>query len=74
MNYHYVLVKSICCGEGCENCVTYGVMLENNKSICIKDISTDKRSVEKFIEKLNKFRLSPIHLEDTIQDFLQEHL
>jgi len=46
---------------------TYGITCENR---VIKDISTDKKKVESLIKLCNENNLSPIHLDDVIDDFL----
>ena len=37
----------------------------------IDDISADKDKVEKFIDDINKYQLSPIHLCDVVEDFVE---
>ena len=37
----------------------------------IDDISADKDKVEKFVDEINKYQLSPIHLGDVIEDFVE---
>ena len=46
---------------------TYGITCGERK---IKDISTDKQKVESLINLCNENNLSPIHLDDVIDDFL----
>ena len=46
---------------------TYGISCGNRT---IKDISTNKKKVERLVELCNKNKLSPIHLDDVIDDFL----
>ena len=46
---------------------TYGITCGNR---IIKDISIDKKKVEQLVELCNKNKLSPIHLDDVIDDFL----
>ena len=36
----------------------------------IDDISADKDRVEKFVNDINKYQLSPIHLGDVVADFV----
>ena len=35
------------------------------------DISADKDRVEKFVDDINKYQLSPIHLGDVVDDFVE---
>lgn len=37
----------------------------------IDDISADKDRVKKFVDDINKYRLSPIHLGDVVVDFVE---
>lgn len=37
----------------------------------IDDISADKDKVEKFVDDINKHQLSPIHLGDVVEDFVE---
>lgn len=46
---------------------TYGITCEER---IILDISTNKQSTETLIKKANEMGLSPIHLDDVIEDFL----
>ena len=46
---------------------TYGITCEGRE---IKDISTDKAKVESLINRCNQNNLSPLHLDDVIEDFL----
>ena len=46
----------------------YGVKYGN---LQINDISADKDKVEKFVDDINKYQLSPIHLGDVVSDFVE---
>ena len=37
----------------------------------IDDISADKDRVEKFVDDINKYQLSPLHLGDVVDDFVE---
>ena len=37
----------------------------------IDDISVDKDNVRKFVNDINKYQLSPIHLGDVVNDFVE---
>ena len=37
----------------------------------IDDISADKDRVKKFVDNINKYQLSPIHLGDVVADFVE---
>lgn len=46
----------------------YGIKYGN---LQIDDISADKDKVEKFVDDINKYQLSPIHLGDVVVDFVE---
>ena len=37
----------------------------------IDDISADKDKVRKFVNDINNYQLSPIHLGDVVEDFVE---
>jgi len=45
----------------------YGIKYGN---LQIDDISADKDKVRKFVNDINKYQLSPIHLGDVVDDFV----
>lgn len=45
----------------------YGIKYWN---LQIDDISADKDKVRKFVNDINKYQLSPIHLGDVVADFV----
>lgn len=45
----------------------YGIKYGN---LQIDDISADKDRVKKFVDDINKYQLSPIHLGDVVDDFV----
>ena len=48
---------------------TYGIQCDG---MTIDDVSTSKEEVIRLIDKLSKYGLSPCHLQDVIEDFIQE--
>ena len=46
----------------------YGIKYGN---LQIDDISADKDKVEKFVDDIKKYQLSPIHLSDVVDDFVE---
>lgn len=46
----------------------YGIKYGN---LQIDDISADKDKVRKFVNDINKYQLSPIHLGDVVNDFVE---
>lgn len=51
--------------------IGYGIGCHmNGKEIFFEDLSVNYQNVAKFIEKCNAAHLSPIHLCDSVDDFL----
>ena len=48
---------------------TYGIKCEET---AVNDVSPNKEEVAELIDRLNKYGLSPCHLQDVIEDFIQE--
>lgn len=48
---------------------TYGIKCDE---VSVKDVSPNKEDVTELIDRLNKYGLSPCHLQDVIDDFIQE--
>ena len=59
--------EDIIINEDGKSIKTYGITCND---LIIKDISIDKQKVETLIDLCNKNQVSPIHLEDIIDDFL----
>ena len=49
--------------------ITYGIKCDE---VSVKDVSPNKEEVTELIDRLNKYGLSPCHLQDVIEDFIQE--
>ena len=47
---------------------TYGIKCDE---VSVKDVSPNKEVTE-LIDRLNQYGLSPCHLQDVIEDFIQE--
>lgn len=61
--------------EGLISYQAYGIEVQNecgNLIATIKDVSLNREKMEEFIEKLNEYGLSILHLEDAIEDFLAD--
>lgn len=48
---------------------TYGIKCDE---VSVKDVSPNKEDVTELIDRLNQYGLSPCHLQDVIEDFIQE--
>ena len=46
---------------------TYGIKCEE---MAVNDVSPNKKEVTELIDRLNKYKLSPCHLQDVIEDFI----
>ena len=65
---------------GDSNCVSYGIaayidaVTSNTKNVIayVRDVTTSKTEIENLVQKCNAFGLSPIHLVDVIEDFLNK--
>lgn len=70
-NIRYAIVKDTLSLEGISH-ITYGIIiLQNNKPIrYIYDVFLNINEVENLVELCNKQRLSPIHIDDVIDDFI----
>ena len=47
---------------------SYGIGYEDK---IIKDITTDKDRAQQFVDLLNNLKVSPLHIEDTVLDFIE---
>ncbi len=50
--------------------ISYGIAAPKG-DYCFKDISRDKDEVENLISLCNELQLSPLHLRDVVDDFLE---
>ena len=48
---------------------TYGIKCDE---VSVKDVSPNKEEVTELIDRLNQYGLSPCHLQDVIEDSIQE--
>ena len=65
----YTLIKSVIKDEDGNFHDTYGI---SNETRQIKDISVDKEKVERLVSLCNSLNLSPMHLDDVVEDFLTD--
>lgn len=65
---------------GDSNCISYGIAAyidaatSNTKNVIayVRDVTTSKTEIENLVQKCNAFGLSPMHLVDVIEDFLNK--
>lgn len=61
---------------GLGNCsrISWGITAytdaDKNQIAVIHDITSDRQALEELVEKCNRKHLSPIHLNDIVEDFL----
>ena len=66
--------------SGDSSCISYGIVAyidaatSNTKNVIayVRDVTTNKIEIENLVQKCNAFGLSPIHLVDVIEDFLNK--
>ncbi len=59
-------------------CISYGIAAyidaatSDTKTViaCVRDVTTNKTEIEDLVQECNAFGLSPIHLVDVVEDFL----
>lgn len=67
VNKMYRTTKSLITDEDGNSHLTYGIS-DDERSF--SDISTDKSKIERLVMLCNEQKISPIHLDDVIEDFL----
>ena len=66
--------------SGDSTCISYGIAAyidaatSNTKNVIVyvRDVTPNKTEIENLVQKCNAFGLSPIHLVDVIEDFLNK--
>lgn len=72
MNGSYFLVRSECTID-CVPYIGYGIGYRNkDEQIIFEDISTILQEVTALVNRCNIHKLSPIHIEDAVDDFLTD--
>ena len=73
-----IMVKFIILESRYDGCITYGIALvsqTDGQSIILQsipDLSPDRERVEQFVRRCTELQLSPLHLNDAVEDFLAE--
>ncbi len=73
-NNKYILIKSAFLSEGKLN-LLYGVRCVagwRTLETC-RGISSNKSSVQRLVLSCNRLKLSPIHLADVVEDFIEQN-
>ncbi|MCI8403795.1 MAG: hypothetical protein HFE49_02710 [Clostridia bacterium] len=53
-----------------KNCLVYGIRYDDE--YYVKDVSADKAKVKHLTEMYNRYGLSPTHLYEAVENFLNE--
>lgn len=70
MKYNYFYFKQNLYNEHIGKYDTFGISLKNNRNIHIDDVSCNEQLIRKIVSKLNKNQVSPVHLQDVIEDMI----
>ena len=78
MNITYGIIKQEFC-MGADTRISYGIVAYDNVDesgtaiviASVSDITQDRQTLLKLVMQCNKLKLSPIHLNDVIADFLE---
>lgn len=66
--YEYKLTKGEYIVEGIKH-IGYGISLAQS-AVSFSDITVDREEAARLVELCNRLQLSPIHLQDVVDDFL----
>lgn len=72
MDCKYILVRDTYSGDTGTR-VGYGIAAIDHERVTISaalDLSSDETKVADLVKKCNRLKLSPIHLQDVVEDFL----
>jgi len=75
--YHYVLRCDRLFSEDIGSYVAYGLDVLDETHTCIstiRDITTDKAALAHLVELCNSLQLSPVHIHDVVEDFVEHGL
>jgi len=73
MDCKYVLVCETCSSDTGTR-VGYGIAVVDRQQVTISaalDLSPDKTAVANLVKKCNRLKISPIHFQDVVDDFLR---
>lgn len=71
--YYYLITHNTFHAEDTGKYQAFGIAVYDEASQIIKqinDITTDEMAIRQLIKQCNQLRLSPLHLEDIVDDFL----
>ena len=72
--YEYVAVEECIDDEETGGYISFGISAyyRGEQVAHVSDVSTDNEAVCRLVERCNEAALSPMHLEDVVEDFLAE--
>ena len=68
--YDYKVVREVLKEEDVGEYKTYGIQIGD---YIIHDISLNEKEICELIDRMNLYQLSPIHLNEVVEDFLEEN-
>lgn len=72
MDCKYILIRDTY-SDGTQRRIGYGIAALDRESVTISaahDLSPNETEVAELVKMCNRLKLSPIHLQDVIEDFL----
>lgn len=69
MNYKYQCIIQKFYNENVGEYITYGIEITDDNMI-VNDVSCNKEKVDDIVRIINKYQVSPIHLDEIIEDLL----
>lgn len=69
MNYRYQCIEQKLYNENVGEYITYGIEITDDNMI-VNDVSCNKEKVDDIVRIINKYQVSPIHLDEIIEDLL----
>ncbi len=69
MSYTYKCIEQKLFSESIGNYITYGIEITEGNKI-INDVSCNREKACKIIELLNQYQVSPIHLNEVIENLI----
>lgn len=71
MNRYRVVEEEFVFDECNKKYITYGIACDEN-NIVVSDITLNSDKIHRFVQLINDNDLSPVHIMDVIEDFLDE--
>ena len=65
----YTICETVIETEDHDHRKLYGIMCENRR---IDGVTPDRRKMERLVELCSRLELSPIHMDNVVEDFLND--